>query len=303
MLTHPHLDELRAYAAEELDAAVRRRTTEHVLACTECRDTLQWLADVRAAARAELPAPPPDTWARIAVRVAADEVVLLPLPEDAIGGDAQAAGTGAGTRGYEDGALRGDGTAGYGRGAQAPSSLLRGWRVAAVAVLIAGGAAAAAPDGWLRSMVTAVLGSSAGDGDAPLPVGAAGSEPVAAAPTAVALLVEPADGSVRISLQRPHAAVRVHVRLVDDTDLHVEALAGAAAATFRTSPGRLDIVGGDSGVVLLTIPTSLGRARVDVDGRTLLLKERGEIRILAPSADTVGSEFVLPVRPSGTPPR
>jgi hypothetical protein len=304
MLTHPHPDDLRAYVAEELDAAAQRRTTEHVLACTECRGTLQWLEEVRAAAGAEPPAPPPDTWQRIAARVAADEVVLLPLHEDATGGGAQADVASAGTAADDADPGRGAGTAGAeGRGAKRPSPLRRGWRVAAAAVLVAGGVAAAAPDGWLRSLVAAVLGSGSDAGEAPPPAAAAAAEPPAMAPAAVALLVEPANGAVHISLQRPHEAVRVHVRVVDTGDLQVAAHAGSAAATFRTSPGRLEIVGGDSGAVVLTVPLSLGRVQVDVEGRVLLLKERGEIRILAPSADTVGSEFVLPVRTSRAPPR
>jgi hypothetical protein len=286
MLTHPHLDELRAYASEELDAAAKRRTTEHVLACTECRGTLEWLEHVRAAARAALPAPPPDTWERIAARVAADEVVLLPVDEEAAGGDVQA---------VEDSGRARRGTGSWG--------MLRGWRIAAVALLIAGGVAAAAPDGWLRSMYTAVLGSITDNGQSPQLTDAVDSEPSAMSLAAVALLVEPADGRVRISLQRPHAAVRVHVRLVDAGDLQVEAQGGAAAATFRTSPGRLEMVGGDSGAVVLTVPMSLAHVLVDVEGTTLLLKVRGEIRVMAPSADTVGSEFVLPVRPVRAAPR
>jgi hypothetical protein len=115
----------------------------------------------------------------------------------------------------------------------------------------------------------------------------------------VLLLVEPANGSLHVVLDRPHPGVRIHVRLVETDELEVRALDGAAAATFRTSPGRIDIVGADSGAVMLAVPMSLGRIRIVVEGRTLLLKERGEIRILAPMADTIGSEFILPVRHTG----
>ena len=71
--------------------------------------------------------------------------------------------------------------------------------------------------------------------------------------------------------------------------------AGAAGAQFRSGNGRLTISGAAAGEFTLTIPRSLARARVEVNGSVYLSKERGQLHIFAPVADTVGSEIVLPI--------
>jgi hypothetical protein len=262
MVMHPGMDRLQAFDEGELSAVQRRSTAEHIAACERCRDTIEWIADVRAAAREEVPPPADRAWDMIAARVAAQDAVLLPVD-----------------------------TAGPQRTAPGAAPLLR---AAMLLLLLAVGAAAAMPGGWLRSVVESIV---PGLGEAEQGMTGAGgvdvAPPAAAAPAV--LFVEPAGGALHITLERPHQAVRIHVRLSGAQDLEVRALEGAAGATFRTSAGRLDIVEAGPGSVMLNVPASLGRVRIDVDGRTFLLKENGQLRILAPSADTVGSEYILPV--------
>jgi hypothetical protein len=265
MLLHPKLDRLRAYGANDLDGDERDRTAGHVAGCDRCRSTLAWMDDVRAAASAPAPEPSPELWQKIAARVAADEPVLLPVdhkaPPPRLAGESRFAAGG------------------------------RALRVAGLALLVTGAAAAAVIPG---SPVRAFLEEMIGAGQ---PAAQDSSVPPAAPPTPpVTLLIEPAAGAVVISLERPDATVRIHVRLVDGAELEVQALDGAAGATFRAAPGRLDIVAADAGAVILGVPRSLLHARIDVNGTAVLIKERGEVRILAPTADTVGSEYILPVR-------
>jgi hypothetical protein len=262
MVTHPGMDRLQALDEGELTGEQRRTTADHVAACERCREAVEWIADVRRTAREEVPPPSDRAWEMIAARVAAQDAVLLPV--EPVPAPARV---------------------------RSAAPLVR---AAMLILLLAAGAAAAMPGGWLRSAVESIvpgLGRTdegvTGDGQeaavtpAPLPP--------------VVLYVAPAAGALHVTLERPHHAVRIHVQLIDAPELEVRALDGAAGATFRTSPGRLDIVGAEAGAVMLGVPVSLGRVRIDVDGRTLLLKERGQIRILAPGVDTVGSEYILPV--------
>jgi hypothetical protein len=269
MVMHPGMDRLQALGTGELDRDEHRRTAEHVATCPRCRETAEWIAGVRAVAREEVAAPSPGAWDMIAARVAAQDAVLLPM---------EPAAPAVRTR------------------ASAP------WLKAAVLVLLlAAGAAGAMPGGWLRSAVESLTGHSAGP-DAISPGVGAGADGVSATPVPpVVLFVEPAAGGVHVTLERPNDAVRIHVQLIDSAELEVRALDGAAGATFRTSPGRLDIVGAAAGSVMLGVPVGLARIRIDVDGRTLLLKENGQLRVLAPGVDTVGAEYILPVRAARMP--
>jgi hypothetical protein len=266
MAMHPGMDRLHALGAGELDREAQRRTAEHVATCPRCRETTEWIAGVRAVAREEVEAPSPGAWEMIAARVAAREAVVLPV---------EAAAAPARARGA--------------------ASLLK---AAVLLLVLAAGAAGAMPGGWLRTAVQALAGGDVERG-APAPAEDAGASAIPVSP--VVLFVEPAAGGLHVTLERPHEAVRIHVQLIDAAELEVQALDGAAGATFRTSPGRLDIVGAAAGAVMLGVPVGLTRVRIDVDGRTLLLKENGQLRVLAPGADTVGAEYILPVRAARAP--
>jgi hypothetical protein len=260
MLMHPRMDRLQAYGAGELTGEPKRSTAAHIAQCPRCRATVDWIHDVRSTIRVEAPEPPANSWAQIAARVQARDAVLLPVEESA----------------PERGAT------------------VRALRVAAITLLIAAGAAASVPREWLRTVADAVLPASWFDGPEDAPANEPAQTDAPAGP--VILLVEPAAGALRIALERPRDGVRIHVRMVDASELEVRATGGAAAATFRTSPGRIEIAGADSGAVMLALPRGVASVRIDVDGTPYLLKERGRVRIMAPTADTIGAEYILPVR-------
>jgi hypothetical protein len=263
MVMHPGMQRLQAYSAGELSGAPRRRTATHVARCHRCRSTMEWMDDIRGVAREEVTLPAADGWAKIAARVDAKEAVLLPVEP-----------VGAPHSGH---------------------TASRALRVALLTLMLGGAAAAAIPGTWLRDRIEGLLDPWQAEpepGDAP-----AGNGAPAAPVAPVTLFIEPSGGAVVIALERPHAAVRIHVQLVDTRELEMRAQDGAAGATFRSSPGRLDIIDAGSGSVMIALPRSIANVRIIVDGRTYLIKDRGQVRVLAPTADTIGTEYILPVTP------
>jgi anti-sigma factor RsiW len=261
MMMHPRMQRLQAYAAGELKGDVRRRTAVHLAQCPRCRATVEWMDDVRTTARADVPSPPAGAWEKIAARAEAGAAVLLPVepPESA-----------------------------------RPSSLswTRAARVAVVALLLAGAAAAAMPGSWVRTAVEALIPGLGAGAETAVPAEA--TEATDATPP-VTLIIEPVGGAVVVALERPDSAVRVHVQITDANELEVRARDHAATATFRSSPGRLTILDAGAGAITLVVPRTLPSMRVAVDGRPLLVREHGEVRVLAPTADTIGAEYILPV--------
>ncbi|HEV2735259.1 MAG TPA: hypothetical protein VGV85_10510, partial [Longimicrobiaceae bacterium] len=91
--------------------------------------------------------------------------------------------------------------------------------------------------------------------------------------------------------------VRIRVRPGGGAQLAVRATGAASTAVFRTGPGRVAIVEPGPGEVRIDLPRAVRTATLEVDGRPYLRKQDGQIRVLAPDADTAGSELVLRVRP------
>jgi hypothetical protein len=220
-----------------------------------------------AAAATVLPAPP-EAWGQIEARLREGEVVLLP--------------------------------------ADAPrfrTTMLtpRGLRVAGLVLVIAGAAAAAAlPASPVRRWLEELFTSDHVVEPARPPV-----EPDGAAPNAspsmpstpeTTLVLEPANDGIVVALEAPEQDVSVLVRFVDTGEPEVRATGAAASAQFRSAAGRLTIVNARGGGLVLTIPRTTARVRVEVDGQPYLTKENRQIRVLAPAADTAGSEILLQIR-------
>jgi hypothetical protein len=109
------------------------------------------------------------------------------------------------------------------------------------------------------------------------------------------LIVEPVNETVAIVLEQPAPGVRLRVRVAEAGAVEVRASGNASAAQFRSGSGRLTVSNAPAGELTLTIPRTLARFRIEVDGSVYLSKERGQMRVFAPVADTVGSEIVLPI--------
>ena len=169
-------------------------------------------------------------------------------------------------------------------------------RAAVLVLAVAGIASATIPGSPVREWLVDRFGpqsiSTHEQPQAPAPEApSAGAEPSAG------IAIVPAGGSVQVVLEGVNPALRVRVRLEDDELVDVRATGAASDAQFRTGPGGISVTGGGAGEIQVILPRSLGRATVLVDGKPYLIKEGGQIRVLAPAADSAGAEIVFPVRP------
>jgi hypothetical protein len=161
---------------------------------------------------------------------------------------------------------------------------------AAVLLLTVAGASAAAIPGspvreWLgRSLTTVGRFFAAPEGSQE----SADAESDVAPTTGVA--VAPVDGRVRISLVEPPPGAVVRVRLVADG----EAAVWSAGARYRTGAGWIEVLGPGRGELRIELPRSLRSARIEVNGRAVVLKEGATLRLLSP-ADSSDSELVFRV--------
>ncbi len=153
---------------------------------------------------------------------------------------------------------------------------------AAVLVLVIGGLGSAAVPGspvrdWLSGLwsgATDVLGLW--------------DEPQA--PPAVtdmsSVAVAPSAGRVRISLEDPAPEAEVRVLLVDGG----QAAVWSASARFRTGPGWIEVLGAGPGELRVDLPRWVDSARVEVNGRLVVLKEGSALRLVS-AGDSVGPEL------------
>jgi hypothetical protein len=200
---------------------------------------------------------PPDAWQRISARLADGEAVVLPLAS------------------------------------RAPSKAPR-IRVAGIVMLVIAAAAAAAtiPGSPLRNWITRVRSVTPNVPEVEVPVAPSRAvEPI----QSTTFIVMPVNGLVTVAFVNPAEGARVHIRFTEDGDVAVQAGGAASSAVFRSSEGRLTVAELEAGDLEIAIPGSLARIRVEVDGRVYLTKQNERIQVLAPTADTVGSEFVLPI--------
>jgi hypothetical protein len=117
------------------------------------------------------------------------------------------------------------------------------------------------------------------------------------APSPFTEIVVPADrNDITVQLDAAGSGLRLRVRLSDAAELGVRATGAAAAAQFRSGPGRVFITRAANGEIVLDVPRRLANLRVEVEGQLWLAKQ-GELLLLrAPAVDTVGGEFLIPVR-------
>lgn len=181
----------------------------------------------------------------------------------------------------------------------------RGWgvesrrilaRAAVLVVAVAGIASATIPGSPVREWLADQFGSEPISVPEPPQVPLAASPPAGEVPSA-GIAILPAQGAVQVVLAGVNPGLRVRVRLEESDLVDVRATGAASDAQFRTGPGRISITGGGAGEVLVVLPRGLGRATVLVDGKPYLIKTGGQIRVLAPVADSAGAEIVFPVRP------
>jgi len=172
---------------------------------------------------------------------------------------------------------------------EARRALLR----AAVLVLALGGVAAATTPPVRRWVADTVSPPPAPVAEAPAPRRAPPAPPEAPAVAGVSIL--PDDGAARVVLNGAARGLSVRTRLSDGDYVEVSATGAAAAARFRTSPGRIEVVGAGPGEIHISLPRGARAAAVEVDGRVFVAKEGGRLRVLGPAATSADVETVFRV--------
>jgi anti-sigma factor RsiW len=108
-----------------------------------------------------------------------------------------------------------------------------------------------------------------------------------------AVSIAPADGRVRVAVTGASPELRVRVRVGDEARAQVTATGGAAGARFRTSPGRIEVMGAGPGELVVHLPSGEASAHVEVNGRVVAAKENGVLRALAPAVAGSSGEPVF----------
>lgn len=163
-------------------------------------------------------------------------------------------------------------------------------KAAVLLLAVAGIASATLPGSPVRRWIGERLG-----GAAEAPSGA--REPAAPAEPLAGVEILPRDGSVRIVLTNAGEGLRLRVRLADAEYVDVRGTGAAAGARFRAAPGRITVDRADGGEVHIALPRRLRHAVVTVGGRTYLVKEGEQLRVLTAGVDTAGPELVFRVGP------
>lgn len=162
---------------------------------------------------------------------------------------------------------------------------------AAVLVLAAAGAAAAAVPGspvraWLVRPFSAVAALFRPEPAAPEPSSTQGEGGRSAALAISGVAVPLEGGAVLIGLTNPDPEAIVRVRIVEGD----RAAAFSEQARYRTGLGRIEVVGAGPGELRIEIPAAARAARVEIDGRPVVLKEGSNLRLLTPAVDSAGAE-------------
>jgi hypothetical protein len=250
-MTHVTEGDLQAYLDGALDAAARREVSQHLAGCTECVAELEFLR--RASAEFAL-----------AVALLDSPAVAIPKFEPR----RQRAPA------WPMRALFG-----------APGALLR----AALVVLMVGGVAwSALPGSQFRVWLSQVWGDGAHQVAGEVGVGQVGPD-TEVPPSGVSIL--PADGEGRVLLQDLAAGSGLRVRVVESERLTVQWSGAGEDPHFRTAPGRIDVVGGGTGIVLVEAPL-VGRTIIELEGRVVATVAAGLIESFV-GAEREGTELVV----------
>ncbi|HEX8671793.1 MAG TPA: hypothetical protein VF710_07900 [Longimicrobium sp.] len=163
-------------------------------------------------------------------------------------------------------------------------------RAAVLLLAVAGIASATLPGSPVRAWIGERFGGAA-------EVPSAARPPVASAEPLAGVEILPREGSVHVVLTNAGGGLRVRVRLADAEYVDVRGTGAAAGARFRTAPGRITVDGADGGEIHIALPRRLRNAVVTVGGRTYLVKEGEQMRVLTTGVDTAGPELVFRVGP------
>jgi anti-sigma factor RsiW len=265
-MNHTSEGQLQAFLDRELSAQERMAVEAHVAGCHACAAELESLrraASLVAVAVAELDVPVPVAGAREAVRERA-AAASQPIPLDPVA------------------RRRPDWTR------TVRAALPR----AAVLLLVGAGVAAAVPGSALNRLAVAAWA------EAKALLGADEVVEVAPAPAAPAtgnMGLPPASiaGELRVRLADVPAGTRIVVRWADEAGAEIEGL-WWEQPSWDLGPGRLEAIGGrPDGDVTVQLPRGVAEITVDVNGRTYLRRQQGELRYDGPIVERRAAEEVV----------
>lgn len=175
-------------------------------------------------------------------------------------------------------------------------------KAAALALLLAGAASAAIPEGPVRRLIDAVRDRFVED-PAPVPAAQA-SDATAPGPSAPApqeriepaYLPEPADGALRVRLRSVGENALIHIRLVDEAKATIRPMVESGVESY-TGRGWIELRNLGDGDVFVDLPRSADRLTVEVDGRTYFQKLGQEMRSPGPVVTSKSNEYVFRAHP------
>ena len=258
---------LLAFLDEEVEATKGSEIEEHLERCEECAALLteiRWVTRRASEALETLDRPAP--WTE--------------LPEELVAAQGNVAEGDA----AEDG-IRSIATAPTVRAARGARRLSgRGMAIAASLVFLLAAGAWAIPGSPVRSWLSGSLNAVSALFDSGETETVVSEEP---GPPLSGVSVAPLAGRVSISIQEPLPGMRVRVSLVADGVASV----GATAGRYQVGPGRIDVLQ-PSGEMTIRLPDTVADARVEVDGRLVVLKQ-GDDLTLTPAADSTNSQILF----------
>ena len=110
---------------------------------------------------------------------------------------------------------------------------------------------------------------------------------------AISLL--PNDGALRVTITGFSAQTTVRVRIVEGAQGYVSVRGTAEDPRFVTAPGRIEVTGQGDGEIWIDLPKSAVEASVEVDGRSIILKEGDQLRMVRPATDSLFGDILFRV--------
>lgn len=157
-------------------------------------------------------------------------------------------------------------------------------RAAALTLLVAAAASASVPGSPVRAWLVRAVSSPEPGPETTVPAPAPGEQPGATPPSAPAGVAVPGAGAVEVVINGLEGAV---IRLVrtDGSAVAVSARGGREDPLFRMGAGRIEVVGGVGGEVIVEVPRGGGTLRLLVDGRPYAEAANGRLRLLEPAEE------------------
>lgn len=170
-------------------------------------------------------------------------------------------------------------------------------RAAAMLLVFAAAASAAIPGSpfraWLASTLESGEVASAGESEAIVPGPA--SAAAAAAPAETGVSVDLANGSFEVILTEAAPELQIRALLIEGVRGAVYARGDAVDARFSTARGTIRLDGIAGGELRVEIPRSADAASVVIEGRTYLIKDANQLRLI-PADESAPTEVRFEVR-------